>query len=63
MSPGSGGLQPADLVGTAEVHHQLALPLLLEPEEGEQDVQVVVALLDPIHRRDDLTEEIRFPRD
>ena len=60
MSPCSGSLQPADLVGAAEVHHQLGLLLLLEPKEGDEDVEVVVTLLHPVHRRDDLTEEIQF---
>ena len=62
MSPGSGSLQPAGLVGAAEVHHQLALPLLLEPEEGDEDLEVVVTLLHSIHRRNDLREKKLFLR-
>ena len=60
MSPCSGILQPAGLVGAAEVHHQLGLLLLLEPEEGDEDMEVMVVLLHPVHRRDDLKEEIQF---
>ena len=63
LSPGSGSLQPADLVGAAEVHQQLGLLLLLEPKEGDEDVEVVVTLLHPVHRPDNLAEEIQYQRE
>ena len=63
LSPGSGSLQPADLVGAAKVHQELGLLLLLEPEEGDEDVEVVVTLLHPVHRPDNLAEEIQYQRE
>ena len=63
LSPGSGSLQPADLVGAAEVHQQLGLLLLLEPKEGDEDVEVVVTLLHPVHRSNNLAEEIQHQRE
>ena len=52
--PGPGSLHAEGEVARLQVHHQLALRLVVQLQQVEKDLEVMVRLLDPGHRGDDL---------